>query len=180
MQQPIKKTTWAIDPVHTSIRFEAKYLLITSISGMFREFEGMVVSEGNDFYNSEINLTIYTNSLFTGNDTRDNHLRSPDFFDTKQYPVIQFKSASVTADGANLEVSGVLMVKNITQEYNFTAKHLGTTVDPNGNTKAGFEMDTVLNRHDFNISWNQLYGVDALLLGNEVKLHADVQLLKLS
>src|SRR5262245_9828857 len=143
MEQPTKKTTWAIDPVHTSIRFEAKYLLITSISGMFREFEGMVVSEENDFCNSEITLTIYTNSLFTGNDTRDHHLRSPDFFDTKQYPAIHFKSTSVTADGANLQVSGVLTVKNITQEYVFTARHLGTTVDPEGNTKAGFEMETV-------------------------------------
>ena len=180
MEQPTNKTTWAIDPVHSTIRFEAKYLLITSVSGWFREFEGTVVSESDDFSNSIIQLTIYTNSLDTGNEQRDRHLRSPDFFDTQQYPVINFRSTAVIVNDKTIQISGVLAVKDITQELSFNAAHLGTTTDPMGNTKAGFEMDTVLNRHDFKISWNQLYGVNALLLSNEVKLHADVQLLKLS
>jgi polyisoprenoid-binding protein YceI len=107
-------------------------------------------------------------------------LRSPDFFDTQQYPVILFKSTAVIVKDKKIHVTGMLSVKDITQEYRFTAAHLGTATDPNGNTKAGFEMHTTLNRYDFNISWNQLYGMDALLLGDEVKLHADVQLLKLS
>jgi polyisoprenoid-binding protein YceI len=180
MEQPTKKSTWAIDPVHSTIRFEAKYLLITSVSGWFREFEGTVVSEHDDFSNSAIHFTIYTNSLDTGNEQRDRHLRSPDFFDTQKYPVIHFRSTAVVVRDKTIYVTGLLNVKDINQEYCFTASHLGTTSDPMGNTKAGFEMNTVLNRHDFKISWNQLYGVDALLLGNEVKLHADVQLLKLS
>ena len=180
MEQPTKKTTWAIDPVHSTIRFEAKYLLITNVSGWFREFEGMVVSTHDDFSNSTIQLTIYTNSLYTGNEQRDRHLRSPDFFETQKYPVIHFRSTDVIVQDKIINVNGVLAIKDISQEYSFTATHLGTATDPNGNTKAGFEMDTVLNRHDFNISWNQLYGMDALLLGNEVKLHADIQLLKLS
>jgi polyisoprenoid-binding protein YceI len=180
MQQPSTKTTWAIDPVHSRIRFDAKYLQITSVSGWFREFEGAIVTENDNFDNSVIQLTIYTNSLFTGNDFRDDHLRSPDFFDTKKYPVIDFRSTAVHVQGDEIAVSGVLSVKDIRQDYQFTARYLGAMQDPNGNIKAGFEMDCVLNRKDFNISWNQLYGADALLLSNEVKLHADMQLLKLS
>lgn len=180
MQQPSTKTTWAIDPVHSRIRFETKYLKITTVSGWFREFEGAIVTENDQFDKSVIQLTIYTNSLYTGNDFRDNHLRSPDFFDTKKYPVINFRSTSVQMQGDAVAVNGILSVKDIQQNYRFTARYLGMNIDPNGNTKAGFEMDCILNRKDFNISWNQLYGADALLLSDEVKLHADMQLLKLS
>ncbi len=86
MSTTVKQATWAIDPIHSTIRFDAKYLLITSVSGWFREFEGTLVSGCDGFDNSEIQLTIYANSLTTGNEERDNHLRSADFFDTKNYP----------------------------------------------------------------------------------------------
>ena len=94
------RAIWAIDPIHTRIRFEAKYLMLTTVSGWFREIEGTVETDSGDFSNSTIRLTIYTNSLFTGIDERDNHLRSPDFFDAKKYPTIQFQSSSVMVDGA--------------------------------------------------------------------------------
>lgn len=180
MEHSNNKTTWAIDPVHSKIRFDTKYLLITSVSGWFREFEGTVVSAEDDFSGSEIQLTIYTKSLYTGNEQRDAHLRSPDFFDTQQYPVIHFRSTAVTKKEDSFVVTGLLQAKDITQEYQFNAVYLGMVTDPMGNTKAGFEMDCILNRNDLKISWNQLYGMDALLLSNEVKLHADIQLLKLS
>ncbi|MCS3795458.1 YceI family protein [Niastella sp. OAS944] len=175
-----KQATWAIDPIHSTIRFDAKYLLITSVSGWFREFEGTLVSGCDGFENSAIQLTIYAHSLTTGNEERDNHLRSPDFFDAKQYPVIQFRSTSVTMQEKNITVNGILTVKNIEHPYTFNATFLGMCADPMGNTKAAFEMDTVLNRKDFNITWNQLFDKNGLLLSDEVKVHCDLQLLKLS
>ena len=180
METQTKQTTWAIDPVHTKIRFDTKYLLITAVSGWFREFEGTVRSENDDFSSSEIDLTIYTQSVYTGNEERDNHLRSADFFDARKFPVIRFKSTAVTLQDKSLYVTGILSVKNIEHEYSFTAKHLGTCADPMGNTKAGFEMDCVLNRKDFNISWNQVLDKSGLLLSDEVKIHCDLQLLRLS
>ncbi|THU36014.1 YceI family protein [Niastella caeni] len=180
MSTTVKKATWAIDPIHSTIRFDAKYLMITSVSGWFMEFEGTVVSEQDCFANSEIQLTIYAHSLNTGNDERDNHLRSADFFDAKQFPVIQFRSNAVTMQEKNIHVSGVLSVKNIEHPFTFTAIFLGFCSDPLGNAKAAFEMDTVLNRKDFNITWNQFFDKNGLLLSDEVKVHCDLQLLKLS
>lgn len=180
MSTSVKKATWAIDPIHSTIRFDAKYLLITSVSGWFREFEGTVVSSIDGFCNSEIQLTIYTQSLTTANEERDNHLRSADFFDAKQFPVIQFRSTAVTMHEKNISVSGILSVKNIEHPFHFTATFLGMCADPMGNAKAAFEMDAILNRKDFNITWNQLFDKNGLLLSDEVKVHCDLQLLKLS
>ena len=175
-----KQATWAIDPIHSTIRFDAKYLLITSVSGWFREFEGTVVSSSDGFSSSEIQLTIYVQSLTTANEERDNHLRSPDFFDAKQFPAIHFRSTEVTMQEKNIHVSGILSVKNIEHPFHFTAAFLGMCADPMGNTKAAFEMDAVLNRKDFNITWNPLFDKNGLLLSDEVKVHCDLQLLKLS
>jgi polyisoprenoid-binding protein YceI len=180
MSTSVKKATWAIDPIHSTIRFEAKYLLITSVSGWFREFEGTVASDDDGFYNSEINLTIYTHSLTTGNEERDNHLRSPDFFDARQFPTIQFRSTAVTMEDKRITVTGILSVKGIEHPFTFNATFLGLCTDPNGNKKAAFEMDAVLNRRDFNITWNMILDKNGLLLGDEVKVHCDLQLLKLS
>lgn len=180
MSTSVKQATWAIDPIHSTIRFDAKYLLITSVSGWFREFEGTVASEQGGFCNSEIQVTIYTHSLTTGNEERDNHLRSPDFFDTKQYPVIRFRSTGVSMQEKNIQVSGILSVKNVEHPFTFNATFLGMCADPMGNTKAAFEMDTVLNRKDFNITWNHFFDKNGLLLSDEVRVHCDLQLLKLS
>jgi polyisoprenoid-binding protein YceI len=180
MNTTVKQATWAIDPIHSTIRFDAKYLLITSVSGWFREFEGTVVSNQDGFTNSEIQVTIYVQSLTTANEERDNHLRSPDFFDAKQFPVIQFRSTAVTMQEKCISVSGILSVKNIEHPFHFTAAFIGMCADPIGNTKAAFEIDAVLNRKDFNITWNQLFDKNGLLLSDEVKVHCDLQLLKLS
>lgn len=179
--EEIKHTTiWAIDPVHSKIRFDAKYLMITSVSGWFREVEGTVICNGEGFNESEIRLTIYTHSLFTGIDERDNHLRSADFFDAAKYPTITFQSTHVQVQENDIKITGLLSIKDITQELVFTAKYLGSVPDPMGNTKAGFEMDTVFDRKDFNITWNQFFDKQGILISDQVKLHADVQLLKLS
>lgn len=173
-------TIWAIDPVHTRIRFETKYLLLTAVSGWFTQFEGTVLSpDGNNFDGSQISLTIYVNSIYTGNDERDGHLRSPDFFDARKYPTITFKSTSVTVQDATVGIHGALTIKDVTQPLEFTARHAGITPDTMGNIKAGFEMETVFNRKDFSINWNQVIDRFGVMIADEVKLHADVQLLRL-
>ncbi len=180
MEENKNKNTWAIDPVHTKIRFDAKYLMITSVSGWFRELEGTVAGSADDFSDSEISLTIYTNSIFTGIEERDEHLRSPDFFDAKKYPTITFRSTAITVQENAIKVKGILTVKDIKQEIEFDAKFLGIVPDPRGNIKAGFEMDIAFDRKDFNITWNEFFDKQGILISDQVKLHADVQLLKLS
>lgn len=173
------KTVWAIDPVHTKIRFDAKYLMITAVSGWFRELEGTVTSEGDDFSNSSIELVLYTHSIDTGVNERDNHLRSADFFDARQYPTIHFRSTAVKVTDGSIHVEGALTIKNITHNIQFTATYLGSLPDPMGNTKAGFETDILFNRKDYNISWNQHFDKQGVLISDEVSIHADIQLLKL-
>lgn len=180
MDENENKGVWLIDPVHTKIRFETKYLLITSVSGWFTQFEGTVTTPTADFNNSDIRLTVYTNSLYTGNEERDNHLRSADFFDTKQFPVLSFHSTGIEVTDRNVNVVGDLCIKNITETISFSAAFIGCVRDPLGNLKAGFEMSIVLNRKDFNISWNQFFDKAGVLLSDDVKVSCDVQLLKVS
>ena len=179
MEETIHKNTWAIDPVHTRIRFDAKYLMISSVSGWFRELEGTVVNGSDDFSDSEINLTIYSNSIFTGIEERDAHLRSADFFDAKNYPTITFRSTAVIATTDMIKVSGQLAIKDITQDIEFDAKFLGIVHDPRGNIKAAIELDMVFDRKDFNITWNEFFDKQGVLISDQVRIHADVQLLKL-
>ena len=180
MEETTHKNTWAIDPVHTKIRFDAKYLMITSVSGWFRELEGTVVNGSKDFSDSEIQLTIYSNSVFTGIEERDTHLRSADFFDAKNYPTITFRSNTVTVTADTIKVTGQLAIKDITQDIEFEAKFLGIVHDPRGNIKAGFEIDMMFDRKDFNITWNEFFDKQGVLISDQVRVHADVQLLRLA
>ncbi|RYY62818.1 MAG: polyisoprenoid-binding protein [Chitinophagaceae bacterium] len=171
---------WAIDPVHSRIRFDARYLLLSAVSGWFNDFEGTVVAGPDNFNDSRIRLAIYTSSVNTGNEERDKHLRSADFFDAIHHPVIGFHSTSVVQSGPELQVTGLISIRDIQREQYFTATWLGTLPDPMGNQKAGFTLDLVLNRKDFNISWNQAFDRSGILLSDEIHLHADLQLLRLS
>jgi polyisoprenoid-binding protein YceI len=180
MNQSNSLVSWAIDPVHSRIRFDTRYLLITTVSGWFREIEGTVSSPEAGFSGCEIALTIYTDSLYTGVQDRDNHLRSADFFDTGRYPTVQFRSTKVLgSDDGRLTVAGRLIIKGIELEIQFNAKFLGEASDPVGNVKAGFEADILLDRKDFNITWNQFFDQNGILISDQVNLHADIQLLRL-
>jgi polyisoprenoid-binding protein YceI len=179
MEEKNKEVVWVIDPVHTRIRFDTKYLLLTSVSGWFTQFEGTVITPGDDFNDSQIQLIIYANSVYTGNEQRDAHLRSADFFDAAKYPIITYKSTAVTIQGNQIEATGTLSIKDIVQEITVQATHVGSAQDSLGNTKAGFVLDATFDRKDFNITWNQFIDQHGLLLSDEVILHCDVQLLKL-
>ncbi len=179
MEEINKEVIWVIDPVHSRIRFDTKYLLLTPVSGWFTQFEGSVVTTEDNFNGSRAQLTIYTNSVYTGNEERDAHLRSADFFDAAKHPVITWNSNAVIVRGDQLEATGILSIKGIEQELTLQARHVGSSPDPMGNTKAGFTLDATLNRKDFNITWNQFIDKHGLLLSDEVVLHCDVQLLRL-
>jgi polyisoprenoid-binding protein YceI len=178
MNEQKQNTHWLIDPVHTRIRFDTKYLLITTVSGWFNEFEGSVVTPSDNFHNSKIQFTIFTNSIYTGNQERDNHLRSADFFDTKKYPTLSFHSDEIVVKDHKIGVTGDLRIKDVTSKISFEGNYTGSSFDPLGNEKAGFEIVFTFNRKDFNISYNQFFDKAGVLLSDEVKVICDVQLLK--
>lgn len=174
-----QKITWLIDPVHTRIRFEAKYLGLSSVSGMFNQFEGAVVTAEENFNNSQIQLTVYTQSITTGLAVRDNHLRSADFFDVKKYPTLTFTSSSIEVMNSTVKVNGELRIKDIVRPLSFEADYIGSVDDDLGNRKAGFEMNMKINRRDFDMTWNQVLDNSSLLLSDEIAISCEIQLLRL-
>ena len=172
------KTTWTLDPAHSEVQFKVKHLVITTITGAFTEFNGTVVT-GDDFENAIIRFEASVHSISTNNEQRDTHLKSADFFEVEKYPKFFFESGSFTKKGVdNYELKGNLTIKGITKPITLTAEYGGTMTDPWGNVKVGFEMEGRINRKDFGLTWNATTEAGGILVGEEVKLHANIQLLK--
>lgn len=180
MKKQQHKVTWVIDPVHTRIRFSIRYLLLTSVSGWFTRFEGVIMAAADDFSDAQVQLTIFTSSIGTGNTRRDAHLRSADVFDVEKYPVISFESTSVETAGLFINMTGILRIKDLTEVIRFNIMHNGTVADQLGNIKAGFEMESAFNRRDLHLQWNEYFDTFGKLLSDEVKIFCDVELLKLT
>lgn len=180
MNNDTNTSVWLIDPVHSSIRFEARYLLLSSVSGIFTQFEGRVVSPSPDFDQCSIQLKIYTQSIQTGYQERDEHLKSPDFFDAKQYPVASFYSTAVALRESRLQITGMLAIRELVQPIQFEAVYKGTVQDEMGNRKAGFELALDLHRKDFEMRWNRVLDNAGLLVSDTIKVICDIQLLQLT
>ncbi|WP_298737715.1 YceI family protein [uncultured Chitinophaga sp.] len=179
MKTQQQKVTWVIDPVHSRIRFSIRYVLLTSVSGWFTRFEGVIMATADDFSDAQAQLSIFTSSLDTGNPRRDAQLRSPYFFDVERYPVIFFESTSVKTTGFFIAMTGILRIRDVTEVIRFNVMYNGTVVDQLGNIKAGFEMESAFNRKDLHLQWNETFDAGGGLLSDEVKIFCDVELLKL-
>lgn len=173
-------TVWLIDPVHSSIRFEARYLLLSAVSGRFAQFEGRVVSQTTNFDQCSIQLKIYTNSIQTGTPERDEHLKSPDFFDARQYPALSFYSTRVAAGKGGLQIAGNLSIRDKMQPIRFGARYTGTATDELGNRKAGFELALELRRKEWGMNWNRVLDNSGLLVSDTIKVLGEIQLLQLA
>ncbi len=170
-------TQWAIDDAHSEIQFKVKHLMRSTVTGSFGTFSGAATTEGDDFNNAQISFTAATASINTGQADRDNHLRSADFFDAEKYPEVTFTSSSTkNTGGSNFELTGTLSMHGVSKEVTLNAEFLGINKDPWGNTKAAFELSGKVNRKDFGLNWNTALETGGILVGEEVKLIANVQL----
>lgn len=170
-------TTWAIDTMHSEISFKVKHLVITTVTGKFKHFSGKVVSGGDDFADAQIEFTADVNSIDTGAEARDGHLKGADFFDAANFPEIKFKSTSFTKDGDNYALVGDLTIRDVTKSITLDVEYLGTNKDPfYGKTKAGFELNGKILRKDFGLQWDVLTETGGAVVSNEVKLHVNVQI----
>ena len=146
------QTKWTFDQAHTDVMFSVTHLVISTVTGYFRNSDGSVVTNGNDFNNAKINFTIQTKSIDTDNKKRDEHLRSKDFFYAKKYPEIIFKSTSFKkVEGNNYKLTGNLTMRGITKPVVLNVQYNGMVKDPWGNLKAGFKITGSLNRFDFGL-----------------------------
>lgn len=172
-------TKWSIDPTHSEISFKIKHLMITNVSGKFNEFEAEVQTDGEDFTTARIQASIQAGSIDTNNAQRDEHLRNSDFFETEQYPLINFASTRIEkVDSDNFILHGNLTLKGITKPVQLHAEYSGLTRDPWGGERAGFVVTGKVNRIEFGLTFNAALEAGGLVLGEEVKIHSEVQLVK--
>jgi polyisoprenoid-binding protein YceI len=171
-------TNWIIDASHSEVQFKVKHLVITTVTGNFKEFSG-TVEAGDTFENAQIYFEAQTASVSTNSEQRDGHLQGADFFDVEKFPKLSFKATKFSKKGdADFELIGDLTIKDVTKSVTLAVEYGGTAKDPWGNTKAGFEVSGKINRKDFGLTWNAPTEAGGVLVSDEVKLSANIQLLK--
>lgn len=170
--QTATTTQWALDPAHSEITFKVRHMMIASVSGQFKNFNAEAKTHGSDFNQAQLRFTADVASIDTGNSDRDQHLKSPDFFDAAQYPTISFESTSFKGD----QLHGLLTIRGVQKPVALDVDFGGIGKDPWGNTKAGLTASGKINRKDFGLNWNAALETGGVLVGEEVKIQAEIQL----
>ena len=172
-------TTWTIDPVHSSVEFAVRHLMITTVKGRFTDVAGTVVVDEARPQQAAAEITVGVASVDTREAQRDAHLRSADFFDAETFPTLTFRSRSVkdfTSQGFTLV--GDLTLHGVTREVALDVTAEGRSKDPWGGERAGYSAVTKIKRSDFGLTWNQLLETGGLAVSDDVKITLDVQLVK--
>jgi polyisoprenoid-binding protein YceI len=173
-------TKWTIDPTHAEVGFSVRHMMISTVRGRFAGVTGTLIADEQNPRNSKVDVTIDTTSIDTRQEMRDNHLRSPDFFDVAAFPKIHFVSKRIEGDprSGDFRVIGDLTIRDVTREVELKATFQGEGKDPWGNERAGFSASGKINRTDFGLHWNQALETGGVLVSDEVKLSIDVELVK--
>ncbi|SFQ38655.1 YceI family protein [Hymenobacter arizonensis] len=172
-------TKWVIDPTHSEVQFKIKHLVISTVTGSFKSFQGSIHTEGDTFENANVEFTLDVDSIDTNQEQRDGHLKSEEFFDAAQFPQIKFESTSFIKESDDTyQLHGRLTMKDVTKPVTLVAEFGGSAVDFYGNHKAGFEVSGKINRKEFGLTWGAVTETGSIVLGDDVKLIANVQLIK--
>jgi polyisoprenoid-binding protein YceI len=145
--------TWTIDPVHSEVSFTVRHMMVSKVRGRFDKFEGTITT-APDALQSSVTATVDLGSVNTGNDTRDNHIRSEDFFHAEKHPTMTFQSTGIRQDGGEFLLDGDLTLRGVTRPVTFRLEVNGFGPDPYGGTRAGFSATTEINRNEWNVSYN--------------------------
>jgi polyisoprenoid-binding protein YceI len=173
-------TNWILDPSHSKVEFKVKHMMISNVSGQFKKFDAQVETEGEDFMTAKVNFTADIDSVDTGSEQRDGHLKSVDFFDAANFPQLKFvatKYENVDNDG-DYEVYGDLTIRGITQQVKLDVEFGGVIKDPWGATRAGFTVTGKINRKSFGLTWSGVTEAGSLVVSDDVRLHVDLEFVK--
>ncbi len=172
---------YQIDPAHTRIGFVARHAMVTKVRGTFHEFEAAVHLDAQEPSKSTVRLAIKVESVDTGHEQRDGHLRTNDFFDAPTFPEIVFESTSVEkVSDTEFSLTGDLTIKDTTKPITLDFEYIGSAKDPFGNLRAGFEGKTTINRKDWGVNWNAALETGGFLVSDKIVLEFDVSALKLT
>lgn len=176
--ETITKTTWSIDPTHSEVQFKVKHLVISTVTGTFKSFSGVLETDNENFDGAKASFTLDTSSVDTNVADRDAHLKSPDFFDSEKHPKLSFEGTMKKTGPDQYSLTGPLTIKDVTKEVSLNVEYGGGMVDGYGQTKAGFEINGKINRKDFGLTWSMVTEAGGVVVGDEVKLHLNVQVVK--
>lgn len=172
-------TKWVLDPTHSELLFKVKHLMITNVKGEFRKFNAEATTQGEDFSTAQITVSIDASSVFTNNDDRDNHLKSADFFEVEKYGELTFASSSLTKNGDDeYKLSGLLTIRGVSKPVELEVEFGGINKDPWGNMKAGFSLNGKISRKEWGLNWNAALETGGVLVSDEVRLSAEIQMVK--
>jgi polyisoprenoid-binding protein YceI len=170
--------TYSIDPAHSTIGFKVKHLMITNVKGVFEKFKGTVNIDDKDISKSKVNVSIEMASVNTNIAKRDDHLRSPDFFDVAKFPAMTFVSTKVEKSGADtLKVTGILTIKGVSKQIILNVEGpTGEIESPQGDVKRGASATASINRQDFGVSWSKKLDGGGLVVADDVYISIDTEL----
>ncbi|MBL7740478.1 MAG: YceI family protein [Chitinophagaceae bacterium] len=172
------QTTWKVDPSHSEVQFKVKHLMITTVTGHFSKYDLTVVTEGEDFTKASIDFTADIDSITTGNEQRDGHLKSPDFFAAEQFAQLKFKGKKLEKSGDAFKLEGDLTIRDITKTITLDVEFGGIVTDPYGQTKAGFTLEGKIKRKDFKLEWDAVTEAGQVVVSNEVRILCEIQLVR--
>lgn len=166
--------TWVIDPVHSEIGFSVRHMMVSKVRGKFTKFAGEIVT-AEDPLASSVTAEIDLSSIDTGAEQRDGHLRSPDFFDTENHPLMTYRSTGVRAEGDHFVVDGELTLKGVTKNVQLNLELNGFGPDAYGGTRAGFTATAEINRQDYGVSWNAAMETGGVVVADKVAIHLEIE-----
>lgn len=171
--------TWDIDQSHSLAEFSVRHMMVSTTKGQFQTITGSVQLDEANLANSTVEATIDVSSITTRDDKRDEHLRSADFFEIEKFPNITFSSTGVTKRSDDeYDVVGDLTIKGVTRSVTLKTTFNGVGTSPWGTSVAGFEADTEISRKDFGLEWNVALETGGVLVGDKVKIHLELEVIK--
>ena len=172
-------TKWSLDPTHSEIHFKVRHLMVSWVTGSFKEFNATVQTEGDDITTAKVRFTADIHSISTNNEQRDTHLRTGDFFDAENHPQLTFESNKLEKiSDEHYKLYGTLTMRGVSKPVVLNAEYGGTAQDPWGNTRIGVSVSGKINRKDFGVSFSMVSETGSILLGEEVKINANAEFVK--
>ena len=174
-------TKWIIDPTHSEVHFKVRHLMVSYVTGNFKQFNAEVETEGEDITTAKVRFSADVNSISTNNDQRDTHLKTNDFFDAENHPQLVFESNKLEKiDEENYKLHGTLTMRGVSKKIVLNVEYGGITQDPWGNTRTGFSASGKINRKDFGMSFGMVSETGGVLLGNDVSVSANTEFVKVA
>ena len=172
-------TTWKVDPAHSEIQFKVKHLMITTVTGYFKDFDLEIVTENDDFNTaSKIEFTADIDSIDTNNEQRDTHLKSSDFFDSENHEKLKFIGNKYEVKGDTGKLHGDLTIRGVTKPVTVKVEFGGIVQDPYGQIKAGFTVEGKISRKEFGLTWSAVTEAGQIVVSDDIRIHAEIQVVK--